>query len=443
MNITDFYEREYSKYSLYDSVRSIASFVDGFKPSARKVIHTLRQKPANTVKVSVLAGNVSSETQYIHGQVSLEGVIVGLAQDFTGTNNINLLVPDGSFGNRNIPESAASRYIHTSRTSIMEHIIRKDDDALLIKQEFEGIEIEPKFFLPIVPTILINGSEGIGNGFAQKILPRNPDNILKAIQLYLNKKKINESLFDIWYKGFNGEIRNLGDNKWEIRGSIQRMNTSMFNITELPIGISLQQYIKVLDKLETEKVIKSYVDRSENNTFLFEIRCEREFLKQDDEVILETLKLIKRVTENFTCIGKTNSVMEFKNVVELFNTYMDIRYEYYSARRIYLLKKCQMDLDIVNNKYNFVNGIINKTLNIFRKSKDEIYTQLESKNFYKKDDSFEYLLSMRLDNLTQEKLELLQKEIDKLKDVLQDVIDTDCVSLWNREIKELQKKLKG
>ena len=439
MNISDFYKNEYSSYALYDSFRSIACYIDGLKPSARKVIHTLKKKPNSSTKVSILAGTVAAEQQYIHGQQSLEGVIVGLAQDFCGSNNMNLLVPEGSFGNRNIPEAAASRYIFVSKSPILETLLKKDDEPLLSEQEFEGTIIEPKFFVPTLPLILINGSEGIGSGFAQKILPRNPTNIIKAIKQYFSKSKMDSSLFDVWYKDYDGEIKNVEAGKWEIRGKIDRLNSSMFNITEIPVGISLQQYIKVLDKLESDKVIKSYVDRSEDNRFLFEIRCEREFLKQDDETILETLKLIKRVTENYTCISENNSVREFKSVEELFVAYCDIRYEFYSKRRIYLLEKYKSELQIAENKFHFVMDVMNKKVTIFQKTKDEIYQQLERK-FVKKDDSYEYLLSMRVDTFTTEKLESLQKDIDKIKQLLDDVINTGCKEMWLAELKTIKER---
>lgn len=443
MKISKFYEEDYSSYAFYDAYRSLCSIVDGLKPSARKVIHTIRKNNITSPqKVSILAGKVSFENEYLHSQVSLEGVISGLAQDFCGSNNLNLLLPEGSFGNRNIPEPAASRYIFTCKNSIIDDIFKKDDDKLLSQQEFEGTIIEPKFFVPVLPLVLVNGSEGVGTGFAQKILPRKPSDLIKCIIKYLKHKKIDTSLLDVYYNGFTGEYRNLGNGKWEIRGCIDRLNTSSFNITELPIGISLQQYIKVLDKLENDKVIKSYIDKSEDNKFLFEVKCEREFLKQDDEVILDTLKLIKRVTENYTCISENNSVIEFQSIEQLLLKYIDVRYEYYSKRRIFLLEKYKNEIEFLENKIKFISDVMDKRLVIFNKSKNDICERMEKLKYKKVDDSYEYLLTMRIDSFILEKVEVLKKEKQKVQELMTDVIDTSCSDMWIRELKQLERIIK-
>lgn len=147
INISDFFKEDFINYGSYDNTRKISSFVDGFKNAARKVIYTVLKKGKNDeVKLNFLVSDVSKECIYIHGPTSLEGVVVGLAQDFVGSNNINLLSPEGSFGSRLIPKASAARYISTKKTKVMDKLFNKDDFSILVEQNFEGYKIEPRFY---------------------------------------------------------------------------------------------------------------------------------------------------------------------------------------------------------------------------------------------------------------------------------------------------------
>ena len=183
--VTEFFNREYCNWASYDNLRKIASFVDGQKNAARKVLwYTLQKNQKNEIKVSQLDSKVAESEEYLHG--SMAGVVVNLAKDYPGSNNINLMYPEGNFGTRLIPEASAPRYIYTYGTKAFFEMFNKQDDAILNSQSFEGKDIEPVFMLPKLPVLLINGSEGVTSGYAQKILPRNPKDIQKYISYYLN-----------------------------------------------------------------------------------------------------------------------------------------------------------------------------------------------------------------------------------------------------------------
>ena len=452
MKIKDFYKNEFPSFALYDSYRKIACYVDGMKPSSRKILNTvIKRNIKSPQKVASLASLVSSDNEYLHGQVSLEDVIVGMAQDFPSTNNINVLIPEGSFGNRTIPDAAASRYIFTFKSPLNDLIFKKEDYDILIKQNFEGTEIEPRFFVPIIPMLLVNGNEGTGNGFAQKILPRNPISLIKLICEKLKGTNIDtEPEFDKlklpYYQGFTGKIIDVSiddKSKYEIIGRFERKNTSSFLITELPVNYKLSSYIKVLDKLEEDKVIKSYVDRSEDNTFLFEVKCEREFLKQDDRTILETLKLVQKVTENYTCFDQYNVIKEFQNMDEILDDYIKIRLSYYETRRNHLLNELQEQLNVASSKYNFVLNVIDNKIKVYKKTKQEISDQLENMKYYLVNGSYSYILSMPIHSFSIETLESLKKDQEKLIDGIAALKNTNAKKMWITELKELYKQLKG
>ncbi len=272
---SEFFNSEYINWASYDNLRKIASLVDGQKNAARKVLWFIQQKnQKQEIKVSQLDSKVAEATEYLHG--SMEGVIVNLAQDYTGTNNINLLYPEGNFGTRLVPEASASRYIYTYGTKEFFEMFNKEDTNILEHQNFEGHQIEPKFLLPKLPLLLINGSEGISSGFAQKILPRNPKEIEKYIKYYLTHPEAPVKPFKNkpWFRGFKGEVHPGEEkNQWIIEGAFEVKDTTV-TITELPIGYSLKSYKKVLDKIEDEKKIQSYKDYSQED-FHFVIKMDR------------------------------------------------------------------------------------------------------------------------------------------------------------------------
>ncbi len=225
--ITDFLSNEYKEFSLYViENRAIPSVIDGFKPSHRKIIHVSNQiwktGSEKTLKVFQLAGKVASDCFYHHGNQSLEAAIITMAQKFK--NNMPLLEEDGQFGSLRSPEPGAPRYIGTKLNKNF-RLLYKDFELLNYKEE-EGEEIEPRFFLPIIPTILLNGSSGIAVGFSSNILNRNPIDIITSCENLIKNKKI--SKVDPYNPYFHGTYTQDPENqkRWIIRGKFSIQNTT-------------------------------------------------------------------------------------------------------------------------------------------------------------------------------------------------------------------------
>jgi DNA topoisomerase-2 len=407
MEITKFFQDDYTNAALYQSFRSIGNFIDGFKPSSRKVFFTVdKNNVVTNTKVANLAADVSSKTQYIHGSASLEGVIIGMAQEFC--NNYNLLEPEGSFGDRLNHSAAASRYIFTKKSKWFDKFFNEDDKKIIKYREFEGSSIEPFFYTPIVPFILLNGSSGIGNGYAQKILPRKLEDITKAITSILNGKEVKS--ITPWFRGFEGVVNHLPENKVEICGVIENNTTSIL-IKEVPYSYELIWYLGQLDKLVDSGVIKEYKDLSEDGKFKFDIKCTREFGKQEEKDILEQLKLIDRQTENFTCVSENDSIIVFSNEIELLKSFIKIRLEYYTKRKNYLLGLYKDQSLLLKNKIRFIESIMDNSLVIFKKSKETVEKLLIEQKYDKVDSSYEYLLEMRIDTFTKEKIDKMKAQL--------------------------------
>jgi len=208
ITLKEFFNGDFKEFSLDDTGRSIPNLVDGFKESQRKAIFGMldRGEHAGIIKVAQAAAHIAKVSDYHHGEVSMEGTVVGLAQNYPGSNNINLLLPDGQFGSRLSPEAAASRYIFTKMNESFRKIYKKEDDNILQYQYVDGEQIEPNYYLPIIPMGLINGSEGIGTGYANQVRQYNPFDIIKGIKEVLNTGNSNQA-FIPWFKGFSGEVK--------------------------------------------------------------------------------------------------------------------------------------------------------------------------------------------------------------------------------------------
>lgn len=441
MNITDFLDNQLADFAVYDNYRAVASYVDGLKPSMRKVVYTVDTTNVSApLKVEQLKSRVAERTQYLHGSDSLEGVIVGMARTFPGSNNINVMVPKGNFGTRCIPRAAAGRYIYTYKSDRFDKIFCSDDKQLLKEQTFEGEKIEPKYYLPVLPLLLVNGSEGVGNGFSQKILPRSPANVAEAVLTYAKSGKLPKEIKP-WFKGFNGTVESAGTpSSWIVRGCFERTDRTTIKITELPIGYSLESYKKVLDNLEEKKVIRDYTDKSDGkNGFCFVVKVDSDFVKLPDDQIFERLKLVKQHGETYNCLDENNAVVEFKSEIEILKAYCDFRMAAYTDRKKLIVENLKKQISVLDEKMKFVVAVNLGKVKILKQKKSEIEESLEKQKFLKIDGSFDHLIGMPLHSLTDEKVDELRKQIESKQSQLAEVEVKTEVAMWAEDIRRVLK----
>jgi DNA topoisomerase II len=204
---SDFINRELILFSKYDNERSIPHFLDGFKPSQRKVLFgCFKRNLKGEIKVAQLTGYVAEHSAYHHGEQSLQGTIVNMAQNFVGSNNINLLTPSGQFGTRRMggKDSASARYIFTKLEPITRTIYHQDDMELLAYKSDDGVSIEPEFYMPVIPMVLVNGAEGIGTGWSSNVCNYNPREIVRNLRSKIAGEPMQQ--MDPWYNGFSGKV---------------------------------------------------------------------------------------------------------------------------------------------------------------------------------------------------------------------------------------------
>lgn len=441
--ISQFLSEEYKEFSMYViEGRAIPSVIDGFKSSQRKIIHISNHLWKNgnekTKKVFQLSGLVADQAYYHHGNSSLENAIVTMAQKFK--NNAPLLEEDGQFGSLRSTQAGASRYIGTKLSENF-RLIYKDFDLLQYKEE-EGQSIEPKYFLPIVPTILLNGSSGIAVGFASNILNREIKSIIDACAKVLagkNPGEISPSL-----NGFTGDYIQDPENtkRWIIRGKFQKTNTSTVKITELPPSMTYEKYEDILDKLVEDRLIVSYDDNCKDNID-YTIKFTRSDLdKLDDEKLIKLLKLEEASTEIFSTLDEFGKLMIFENTSSIIKYFVRFRLEYYHKRKEFLLEKLNKELKILSNRGRFIKAIIEGGLKINNVSKQLIIQEIQSLALEKIDDSYDYLLKMAIYSLTKEVYEKLKVDFLAKKDEVKILEETQPQQMYLEDLSELKKKYK-
>lgn len=436
--ITTFLNDDYSEAALYLNFRSTPSLIDGLKNSHRKIIYTIRkQNIKDRVKVSQLGPRVADFSQYLHGEVSLMGAIVTLAQNYTGSNNIPLLVPDGNFGTRQTPEASAGRYIYTYPEKYFDTIFKKEDDINLVSQMFEGSEIEPRFYVPTIPLLLVNGCIGIGVGFATKILSRNLDKIIDAIELTLNKKRVSKEHFMPFWNGFRGKIEALGNNKYKISGTAEQLTKKKILITELPITYDLEGYIKILRSLKDKGIIAKFTDLSENDIFKFEILLSPEEANKPFDEIFEDLKLSVNITESLTALDENNAIVEFNSPQEIFDDYFKIKIQFLEKRIKSEIDRLSKELAILTETRNFIDEVIKGTINL-KDKRANIKKIMESKGYT----MINKLLAMPLYSITKEEAEEIRNRVIAKEKELETMKHQTPENLWKQDLSSLKKALK-
>ena len=431
LNITDFVHKDLVNFSLADLKRSIAHVCDGLKPSQRKVMYSCFQKNLTAeMKVAQLAAFVAEKSAYHHGEVSLADTIVKLANDYMGSNNINLLEPCGQFGTRLMggKDASQTRYIFTRLTSEARKLFDPKDDAILNYLDDDGRSIEPDFYMPTLPMILVNGSEGIGTGFSCYVPPFNPKDIRDNITNVLNGKSIQK--MKPWFRGFKGKIMEQDDDSWVTQGVWTTIGRTV-KVTELPPGRWTQDYKEHLDTLIEKKIISGFTNNSttENVDFLIQDYNGKDAVK--DLKLQKTLR-----TSNMHLFHPTKGIHKYQSPELILKDFIELRYEYYKKRKEHLIKVLEAKAQMCDYKSRFVSMVINGDIIVFRRKKQELENQL-SGLFPQIGGTYDYLLNIRTVQYTDESVRELLKESEQAKRDLEIMKSTTAMDMWKNDIKNI------
>jgi DNA topoisomerase-2 len=387
----DFVNKELILFSMADNLRSIPSVIDGFKPGQRKVLYTcFRRNIRKDVKVVELAGSVSGSTDYAHGEASMQGTIIGMAQNFVGSNNINCLEPSGNFGSRlqGGSDAASARYTYTRLSPFARKLFHAQDDALLKYGESDGKQIEPEMFVPVLPMILVNGSSGIGTGWSSEIPNYNPLDIVENIRLRMADGGSKEDMKPMvpWYKGFTGATEDMGSDKFRFSGTIQAVGNEI-EITELPVRYWTQDFKEKLEDIikaeKTPSFIKDYVDYNTPDKVHFIIKMEEKHMAAAvAKGLEEAFKLYKQQScSNLVAFDAHGRIHKYATVLDIVEEFFHVRLRYYEKRKAHQLDVLQKELTKMSNQAKFIKMIIDGKLIVSKKKKAVLVQELKKLGF--------------------------------------------------------------
>ena len=462
MDISTFLDTEVIKFSHNDCKRSIPSLFDGLKESQRKILFCIKKRNLTfnkqMLKVAQLGAYTAEHSNYHHGEGNLFDTIINMAQEFPGANNIPLLYRGGMFGTRACPSGAASpRYIFTKMETITPLIFRPEDDVLLEYVIDDGDQVEPKFYIPILPMILVNGSVGIGSGWSTNIPCFNPLDIIKCIHIWLDNDgdciiedpddgNIVSLLPELipWYRGFTGRIESSKD-KYITYGTITK-NKNKVEVTELPIGLWTDKFKETCEDWRSDKQIKDFKNYSDHKKIKFTIT------ESDDGMNcnLDNMKLQSTISLSNMVVFNEKEQLKKYTVDQIINDFCKVRYEFYTKRKNYIINNLEKDLKFMGNKARFIQEIIDKKLNIMNVDEEVLIKDLEKKGYDKdfkntEDNSeesnksgYEYLLRLQVRTFTANKVKQLKDDILSVKNKLADISKISEKQMWMRDLKEFE-----
>ena len=457
----EFIHKELIHFSKYDCDRSIPNLMDGLKISLRKILYSAFKKNLTTeIKVAQFSGYVSEHSGYHHGEASLNAAIVGMAQNFVGSNNINLFMPNGQFGTRlqGGKDSASERYIFTQLNKITRTLFPAHDDNILTYLNDDGLIVEPVYYAPIIPMILVNGSKGIGTGFSTDIMCYNPIQIIQ----YLKNKLVSseESTIDFipFYDGFKGQITKLSDDKFLIKGLYEKTGNDTIRVTELPVGFWTEDFKELLEKLiepgqdkEGKKivsVVKDYDDMSKDTNVDFTITFAKgklEELEQSkgDYACNGIEKLLKLYTTNTTTnmhlFDADDKLQKYEKISDIIDAYYEVRLKLYQTRKDYMIDALEKELVLLSNKAKYIQENLEGTVDLRKKKKEQVIEMLQSKGYdlIGDDIEYKYLTKMPMDSVTEENVEKMLKEKGTKEQELTIIKVTTINQMWSSELDNL------
>lgn len=469
----DFIHKELIHFSKYNCDRSIPNIMDGLKISLRKIIYAAfkRNLTKEEIKVAQFSGYVSEHSGYHHGEASLNTAIIGMAQNFVGSNNINLFLPLGQFGTRlqGGNDSASERYTFTMLNPITRAIFIPSDDHILQYLQDDGLTVEPIYYAPIIPMVLVNGSKGIGTGFSTDIMCYNPLEIMDYLSDKLNRKEWVEGVYNFYpyYEGFQGSITALSTGKYLFKGKYEKIGTESdkIRVTELPVGFWTQDFIEHLDSLlETEvskdgtktvSIIKDYANYSTDTEINFEIHFTKGKVSELETEIFENgtnrlEKLLKLYTTNTNTnmhlFDAKDKLQKYSNIKDIIDAYYEVRLHLYQTRKEHLIKNLEKELLFISNKVRFILENLTGTIDLRKKRSDEVIQLLRSKNYVEICNasdpdvipSYHYLMKMPMDSVTQENVEKMKKELQEKENLLEEIQQTQITQMWLNELTALR-----
>ncbi len=403
--------------------RSIADVHDGLKPVQRKILYTLiRRGNNNEIKVAQLSGKVALDTHYHHGETNVGNAGVNMAQDFVGSNNLPYLQPIGQFGtvHKGGADHASHRYIFTKLQAWVLWAFPAADLPVLDFNNVDGHEVEPHHFVPIIPTILVNGVSGIGNGWATDIPKYNPVDIID----YLLQQTEAAIAFKPWYRGFTGDVVETDDGGYTTVATTTRSGSTLV-VTELPVGVWTSDVKEKLNKLGL-----NYTEEHTDTTVKFTIH-------DVDEPTLSKLPfLTQKIKQNWVVFE--NDTIRKTSLEDILAVHTRERLKLYTKRKEFQLAQFQDKMTEKGRRMAFILFYLAGRVPLTSEPYPDCVAACRAAGI-----DPTYLDTLRLRDMTSDAVERLQAEITTLKESHDRLLHTAERDMWMNELKDLRQHLVG
>ena len=456
VQFADFVHDELVHFSHYDVHRSIPSATDGLKPSQRKVLFAcLKRRLTQEIKVAQLAGYVSEHAAYHHGEVSLHGTIVNMAQDFVGTNNLALLAPCGQFGSRlqGGADAASPRYIFTRLTDLAPLVFPAADLPLLEPLVDDGAKIEPARYVPVIPLVLVNGAKGIGTGWSTAVPPHHPLHVVARVRQWIAGGEGAVEPLEPWFRGFRGVVERVDERAFLTRGCCQLEGDARVRVTELPVGVWTEAYKGMLEKLIAKGSlgVVDYEDRSTPThvdlllTFETAARLEALQPREDPDGFQRKIGLVSRKRCGYTnmhLFAADGRIRRFETTAAIVADFCEERRRLYERRYAHDLAALVAKRDLADEKRRFVEEVVAGTVVLRNKPIDALEDELEARGYDPARGPppetgrgrFRHLHGMPLSALTLERIGALRDECAAAEEARAALAATTPLAIWEGEL---------
>ena len=467
------------EFQLDNIQRKMPHIIDGLNPARRKILAGSLNKfrhSNNKLKVFQLGGYIAEKMFYHHGSDSLNKTIINMAQDFPGSRNIPLLLPIGQFGSRfgGGRDAGSPRYIDTKlNKSITDLLFPHVDDNLLEYHIIDGEIGEPKYFIPVIPLVLLEDVCLPSTGWKIELYARDLKQVIDNVKSMIKNDSCKVKTMKYFKNKFKGrEILNKNYNMLIGNYEIPEKTKDQVMITELPPRVWNENFIESLEK-------KDFIDDIIDESSIYDVkikvlfkkgelaRLQTEYESKNEHLdyIEHNLKLYSKLSHCINLYTQKNTVMEFKN-------YTDIMKHWYVVRKECYFKRIERELIILKYKIIITESIIrfienHESYGISKKSDSVAIGILESNDYQmlnktvidspgliKNEDlenyiininqSYDYLLNLSYRKMNSESYERYKSNLEELKKKLEYYNKEDIYKIiWIEEINKLTKELEN
>lgn len=441
MNISDYVHGPWIVFSSENNIRQIPSIKDGQVVATRKLLWALKgQKELETVER--LGLHAAAQTAYKHGGENICDSLAKMVQGFPGSNNVPLFSGEGTFGNPIDKEPSANRYISAKISDDFRLWFRKEDDQILPLRVQRGSPIEPFWLAPVAPMCLVNGSFGIGTGYACNLYQHNPKDVLNAVLSFLEDGEYTGRLTP-WWKDWKGTITPdaSNPNKFWVSGSFERVGATQLIVKELPPSWNKAKYQKavivpMLDAKDSN-LVDFQNDSSELEGWNISFTFKRGFLnKLSDEEIITMLQLRTSITHVLSLWDTKDKIKVYDNVEQILEEWVVWRVSVYEQRRKFQISDLEERIRWELLKISCIGAMINAGKAIPEEKIKEMVTAAG----YGSDD-FNKIMNIPVRRLTIEGIRDGVKLVEKYKEDLIFLKTITAEGIMEREVREVLSKL--